>query len=138
MSHGIGRSGDIAAVQPKAAGSSLMVQLLNLMVLDALHIAGLKEIKHATTFPTATGMTLSIVLLGLRLHWKYPPERRVVLWSRIDQKSCFKAIVTAGFEMVVVPLKLVGDALETNLEAMADLLELHKGKVRRGVGRRWD
>ena len=32
MSHGIGRSGDIAAVQPKAAGSSLMAQIVNFMV----------------------------------------------------------------------------------------------------------
>ncbi len=48
MAHGVGRSGDIAAVQPKAAGSSLMAQLLNVMVLNALHIAGLTEVpKHS-------------------------------------------------------------------------------------------
>ncbi|XP_077400696.1 O-phosphoseryl-tRNA(Sec) selenium transferase isoform X2 [Vanacampus margaritifer] len=38
--HGIGRSGDIAAVQPKAAGSSLLNKLTNLLVLDILKMAG--------------------------------------------------------------------------------------------------
>ena len=40
LSHGIGRSGDIAAVQPKAAGSSLLMKLTNSMVLDAIKLAG--------------------------------------------------------------------------------------------------
>ncbi|KAH3705805.1 O-phosphoseryl-tRNA selenium transferase [Pelomyxa schiedti] len=44
MSHGIGRSGDINAEQPKAAGSSLLYKLTNCMTMDALHIAG--------TYPT--------------------------------------------------------------------------------------
>lgn len=38
--HGIGRSGDIAAVQPKAAGSSLLNQLTNSVVLDVLKLSG--------------------------------------------------------------------------------------------------
>ena len=33
FSHGIGRSGDVMAVQPKAAGSSLVVQLTKLKAL---------------------------------------------------------------------------------------------------------
>ncbi|RHY27493.1 hypothetical protein DYB32_006732 [Aphanomyces invadans] len=39
LAHGVGRSGDICAIQPKAAGSSLMVQITNLLVKDMLHIA---------------------------------------------------------------------------------------------------
>lgn len=38
--HGIGRSGDIAAVQPKAAGSSLLNKLTNSVVLDVLKLSG--------------------------------------------------------------------------------------------------
>lgn len=38
--HGIGRSGDIAAVQPKAAGSSLLNKLANSVVLDVLKLSG--------------------------------------------------------------------------------------------------
>ena len=40
MGHGIGRSGDINEVQPKAPGSSLMYRLTNALVLDAFRIAG--------------------------------------------------------------------------------------------------
>lgn len=38
--HGIGRSGDIAAIQPKAAGSSLLNKLTNSVVLDVLKLSG--------------------------------------------------------------------------------------------------
>ena len=40
--HGIGRSGDITAVQPKAAGSSLLAKLTNSMVLDLLRRSGME------------------------------------------------------------------------------------------------
>lgn len=40
MSHGIGRSGDIAAVQPKAAGSSIVAKLANALAADALKMSG--------------------------------------------------------------------------------------------------
>ena len=40
--HGIGRSGDISEVQPKAAGSSLLYQLTNRMVLDLIKSLGKK------------------------------------------------------------------------------------------------
>ena len=38
-----------------------------------------------------------------------PAWRRVVLWPRIDQKTCLKAIVSAGFEAVPVANRLEGD-----------------------------
>lgn len=38
--HGIGRSGDISEVQPKAAGSSLLNKLTNAMVLDLIRRIG--------------------------------------------------------------------------------------------------
>ena len=40
LGHGIGRSGDIAAIQPKAAGSSLLMTLTNAIVLDVIRTAG--------------------------------------------------------------------------------------------------
>ena len=45
LGHGIGRSGDITAVQPKAAGSSLLAKLTNSMVLDLLRRSGM-ETRH--------------------------------------------------------------------------------------------
>jgi O-phospho-L-seryl-tRNASec:L-selenocysteinyl-tRNA synthase len=74
-------------------------------------------------------MSIALALLGLRLHWKSPPSKRVVLWSRIDQKSCLKAIVTAGFEVVPVPLTLGGDELHTDLVAFEALLAEHGDRV---------
>ncbi len=40
MSHGIGRSGDLTAIQPKAIGSCLLHQICNFLVKDALIVAG--------------------------------------------------------------------------------------------------
>ena len=45
MGHGIGRSGDVGAIQPKAAGSSLLVKLVNLLAQDAMRIAGVTEVR---------------------------------------------------------------------------------------------
>ncbi|XP_051571396.1 O-phosphoseryl-tRNA(Sec) selenium transferase isoform X2 [Myxocyprinus asiaticus] len=42
--HGIGRSGDIAAVQPKAAGSSLLNKITNSVVLDVLKLTGFEPV----------------------------------------------------------------------------------------------
>ncbi|XP_069712326.1 O-phosphoseryl-tRNA(Sec) selenium transferase isoform X2 [Phaenicophaeus curvirostris] len=42
--HGIGRSGDIAAVQPKAAGSSILNKLTNSIVLDIIKMAGFEPV----------------------------------------------------------------------------------------------
>ena len=40
LAHGIGRSGDITAVQPKAAGSSLLMKLTNSLALDVIKLSG--------------------------------------------------------------------------------------------------
>jgi O-phospho-L-seryl-tRNASec:L-selenocysteinyl-tRNA synthase len=55
MAHGIGRSGDISASQPKAAGSSVLSQLCRLLTLDALHTAGLRDCSDCAVLPLATG-----------------------------------------------------------------------------------
>jgi hypothetical protein len=44
--HGIGRSGDISAVQPKAAGSSLLNKITNSLVLNVIKLAGMYPINH--------------------------------------------------------------------------------------------
>lgn len=40
LAHGVGRSGDLAENQPKAAGSSLMYTLTNAIVLDLVRHMG--------------------------------------------------------------------------------------------------
>ncbi|XP_053716410.1 O-phosphoseryl-tRNA(Sec) selenium transferase isoform X1 [Synchiropus splendidus] len=111
--HGIGRSGDIAAVQPKAAGSSLLNKLTNSLVLDVIKISGARSVASCFVVPMATGMSLTLCFLTLRL---LRPNARYIIWPRIDQKSCFKAMITAGFEPVVVENVLVGDELRTDLD----------------------
>ncbi|KAM7366182.1 hypothetical protein PAMP_015647 [Pampus punctatissimus] len=118
--HGIGRSGDIAAIQPKAAGSSLLNKLTNSVMLDILKLSGVRSVECCFVVPMATGMSLTLCFLTLR-HRR--PKARYIIWPRIDQKSCFKAMITAGFEPVVVENVLEGDELRTDLEAVEHKIE---------------
>lgn len=117
LTHGIGRSGDVMADQPKAAGSSLIVQLTRYLALDAIRLSGIKAAKHCAVLPLATGMTMTLVFLALR---QLRPAGRYVVWSRIDQKSCFKAIGTAGLQPLVVELRPLegSDALGTDVAGL--------------------
>jgi O-phospho-L-seryl-tRNASec:L-selenocysteinyl-tRNA synthase len=67
LGHGIGRSGDVNALQPKAIGSSLIVKLLKSMTLNIMNkVLGLPSIKDALILPFATGMSITITLLSLK------------------------------------------------------------------------
>lgn len=44
--------------------------------------------------------------------------RRYVLWPRIDQKTCLKAIVSAGLEPVPLSLLQSGNQLGTDMPAL--------------------
>ncbi|RKP25478.1 soluble liver antigen/liver pancreas antigen-domain-containing protein [Syncephalis pseudoplumigaleata] len=114
FSHGIGRSGDLTEVQPKAAGSSLIQRLTNALTLHALRIAGASKLaaRASLVVPVATGMAIALCLTALR---ELRPHARYVLWPRIDQKSAFKAILTAGLEPVVVANRIDGDQVCTDL-----------------------
>ena len=46
IGHGIGRSGNIADIQPKAAGSSIMMKLTNCMVTDIIRHAGNSSVAY--------------------------------------------------------------------------------------------
>jgi O-phospho-L-seryl-tRNASec:L-selenocysteinyl-tRNA synthase len=130
LSHGMGRSGDITEPQPKAAGSSVMVKLALLFTLDALRRGSGLDPKGAAKsgilLPLCTGMTMSLLLSSLR---SPDTNKNIVLWSRIDQKSCFKAITSAGLVCVVVPTKINGDEVVTDVEAMKAALDEHGERV---------
>lgn len=137
--HGIGRSGDVAAIQPKAAGSSLIYKLTNRMALHALRLCGILRAQAALVLPTATGLSLSLVLLTLLAIRKKEAAAikgsladaahsaaaspRFAIWSRIDQKSCYKALLTAGLTPVVVEPLLRGDELVTDVDGIREAIE---------------
>lgn len=120
MGHGIGRSGDINAVQPKAAGSSLMLKLTEYLALDAIKTMGMQFIESLLVLPLATGMTMSLVLLTLQ---RLKPTAKYVLWPRIDQKTCLKCIITANLIAVPIEGVVVNDEIQTNLELIKKKIE---------------
>jgi len=128
LSHGVGRSGDITEAQPKAAGSSTLARLTLHLVLDAIRRgAGLSAstaAAHGIVLPLCTGMSMSLVLSSLR-SFDSNKDKYIVLWSRIDQKSCFKAIQSAGFTCVVIPTKIDNDEVVTDLDAMEAAIVKH-------------
>ena len=126
LAHGIGRSGDITEVQPKAAGSSIMYKLTNKMALDALALAGLTSCKYGLTVPLATGMSLSLCMSSFR---DERPHGKLVIWSRIDQKSCFKSILLAGFQPIIIDQVVVNGELQTNVEGIKVALETYGDEV---------
>lgn len=123
FAHGMGRSGDIAATQPKAAGSSLLVALTNALALSAVRECGMTSTAAALVLPLATGASIALVLSALRARRR---GASIVVWSRIDQKSAFKCIAAAGARAVVVPLRIAadGDSLVTDVDAVRAAVEL--------------
>eukprot|EP00392_Amoebophrya_sp_AT5.2_P016249 g16507.t1 len=125
FTHGVGRSGDLVAQQPKAAGSSLLANLAKYLALDAVRLSGFKNCKSCIVCPLATGMSMTLTFLAMQQRDDTPNKtRKFVLWSRIDQKSCFKAINTAGLQPIIVELKKTasGEGLETDVDAMRDMV----------------
>ena len=138
LAHGVGRSGDVAAVQPKAAGSSLLVQLANRLVLDAIRAAGCECADSTTVLPLATGMGITAVLTAVARRRRghlaasepdAPPPRHCV-WLRVDQKTCLKAIASADLVPVVVELQKHGDELRGNAADVAAAIERLPGGAR--------
>jgi len=144
LSHGIGRSGDITEAQPKAAGSSVLARLTLALVLDAVRrgsgLDAKTSAKNGILLPLCTGMSMSLVLstlLGKRK--KHDSHNRIdaeetkhnycVLWCRIDQKSCLKAIITAGLRVVVIPTTLQNDEVVTDMGRLNQIIELEKENV---------
>jgi O-phospho-L-seryl-tRNASec:L-selenocysteinyl-tRNA synthase len=122
FSHGIGRSGDIAEVQPKAAGSSILYKLTNCLAHHAIELSGFTSLKKSLVVPMATGMTMTLCLMALR---QSRPQARYVIWPRIDQKSCFKCILTAGLIPIIIPNQLNSDEIVTDLTLLRQAISSH-------------
>eukprot|EP00759_Apiculatamorpha_spiralis_P014990 PhF_6_TR21690/c0_g1_i2/m.30972/K03341/SEPSECS; O-phospho-L-seryl-tRNASec:L-selenocysteinyl-tRNA synthase len=120
MTHGIGRSGDLLSDQPKAAGSSLLYKLTNIFVHDILKsVCSVQKLAKTLVVPLCTGMTLHLVMSALTSKAAQANKPvRYVLWSRIDQKTCLKCILTSSLVPIVIPLKDDGPFLRTDVGFM--------------------
>lgn len=111
FNHGIGRSGQLTAPQPKAAGASLMQQVANSTALDAIRKLGLSNAKSGLVIPLSTGMSIALVMGALKR--ELGVER--VLYPRIDHKSPQRGIALAGLEEVQIPTVIEGDAVRVDI-----------------------
>jgi len=78
-------------------------------------IIGVKSIAGCFLSPMATGMSLVLCMLTLK---QDRPRAKYVLWPRIDQKSSFKSIITAGLEPIVIEMQIIGDELKTDMQRL--------------------
>ena len=120
MSHGIGRSGDLSAPQPKASGSSILAALCSMFLrrslIDLCGFEWMRKGGHVAFLPSATGVSILYCLLSL-------PRKGKVVWLRVDQKSAPKAIALAGMELVVCPTKRSPEgAVSSDLKWLASYL----------------
>ena len=65
-------------------------------MLPFIFTKGVRSVASCFVVPMATGMSLTLCFLTLR-HRR--PKARYIIWPRIDQKSCFKSMITAGEDM---------------------------------------
>lgn len=112
FNHGIGRSGQLTAPQPKAAGASLMQQVANSTALDAIKKLGLSNVNAGIVTPVSTGMSIALVLSALRRELGI----KKVLYPRIDHTSPKRGIALAGLQEVQIPTIIEGDAVQVNLQ----------------------
>ena len=89
-------------------------------MLNFLHFLNLSFIKDVVVFPLATGMALTITYLTLKKNIN--PFGKYIIFPRIDQKTCLKAITTAGFTPIVVEPIRYEDQLETNIKEINNIL----------------
>ncbi|MFX0107299.1 MAG: O-phosphoseryl-tRNA(Sec) selenium transferase [Candidatus Hodarchaeota archaeon] len=118
FNHGIGRSGHIAAPQPKAPGASLMQQIANKVALDAIRKLGLPAVKDGMVLPISTGMTIALTLSAMRR--KFGVNR--ILYPRIDHDSPTRAINLAGLEHIPIPTILEEDAVRVDMTNLGKIM----------------
>jgi O-phospho-L-seryl-tRNASec:L-selenocysteinyl-tRNA synthase len=104
FNHGIGRSGDLSAPQPKAPGASLMQNLTNHIVLSLIQHLGIPNVKGSLVLPFGTGMAIGMALRGLaQLNSLDLRSNYQVLMPRIDHKSPIKGLEFIGCEVLLIP-----------------------------------
>lgn len=122
----MGRSGNLKDSQPKAVGSSILVQITHKLVISALRTWNFsKEVLAGglNIMPLCTGMTLMLALMSVK------SQHKKVIWLRIDQKSCLKSILAGGFDVIVVEGKIIGDEIVTDLDGIEAAILKENSKI---------
>lgn len=117
--HGIGRSGEIYAAQPKAPGASIMYTMVNKLASDAIQRFGAPNLKHSLLLPLPTGMSIGLTISAMRQKRK----GKYVIHPRIDHKSPLKAIELIGLETRIIEGELEGDAVVVPPERVAEAID---------------
>jgi len=81
----------------------MLVTLTTSLVQNLLKsIIGLYWVQEVSLFPMATGMALTMLLLTMKAS---KPKGEYVVFSRIDQKTSLKSIITANLKPIIIDLK---------------------------------
>ncbi len=118
FNHGIGRSGDITAAQPKAPGSSIVYQIANRLALQALKKFGTPNLNKALIMPLSTGMSIGLTFAAVRKKVK----SREVLCTRIDHTSPLKGLELVGLSPLIIEGTLVGDAVQVDPDKIKEAI----------------
>ncbi len=116
--HGIGRSGNVIAPQPKAAGGSLMYFFANRLALDMLQRLGAPNLRSAAVVPVATGMALGLSVGAAR----DMTNKREVVYPRVDHQSPTKGMQLAGMRIKSVEGEIFGDAVRVPVERVSEAI----------------
>ena len=100
--HGIGRSGNLKAPQPKAVGGSILNSLSDSFALYTLKKIGLKSLKGAMVVPMGTGMSIMLTIKGIMHQFDDLKDKTQLIFPRMDHKSPIKAIELAGLDNITV------------------------------------
>lgn len=135
FNHGIGRSGDILAAQPKAAGGSLIQSICNKVVLSLLRSIGLPNIRNAICVPFGTGMSIGMAIRGISNYYKQDLRQKpLILMPRIDHKSPIKGIEYIGCNTHLVPSEFgknifAPEGVYVSIEAIKREYEVFKDQI---------
>ena len=113
--HGVGRSGNIASPQPKAAGTSLACFLANKLALDMLRKSGAPNLDSACVLPVATGMAIGLAVSVSRDETR----KREVVYPRVDHDSPLKGMRLVGMKIKIVDSEVSGDAVRVPIEKVS-------------------
>lgn len=117
--HGVGRSGNITAPQPKAAGTSLAYFLTNKLALDILQRTGAPNLKSACVLPMATGMAIGLAVGVSRDETK----KREVVYPRVDHSSPLKGMQLAGMKVKMVDSQVSRDAVRVPINKVSEAVD---------------